>query len=139
MENTHLNSGDLAKAVGVNKETLRFYERKGLLRRPERTESGYRLFDSSDVERLTFIRNAKSLGFSLSEIKQLLSIADGNITCRDEVKSIAKSKLNFIDAQIESLNNWKRTLSKLLCDCEKTDSDDLCPIIQDLSKGENNA
>ena len=138
MKTTDLNSGDLARAVGVNKETLRFYERKELLRRPERTESGYRLFDSSDVERLTFIRNAKSLGFSLSEIKQLLSIADGNITCRDEVKSIAKSKLNFIDAQIESLNNWKRTLSKLLCDCEKTDNDDLCPIIEDLSKGKSN-
>ena len=137
MKTIDLNSGGLARAVGVNKETLRFYERKGLLREPERTESGYRLFDSSDVERLVFIRNAKSLGFSLSEIKQLLSIADGNITCRDEIKSIAKSKLNFIDAQIESLNNWKRTLSKLLCDCEKTDSDDLCPIIEDLSKGKS--
>ena len=135
MKTANLFSADLALAVGINKETLRFYERKGLLRKPERTEAGYRLFDSSDVERLTFIRNAKSLGFSLSEIKQLLSIADGNITCRDEVKKITKSKLKFIDAQIENLNNWKRTLSKLLCDCEKTENDNLCPIIQDLSKG----
>ena len=118
---------------------MRFYERQGLLRKPERTEAGYRLFDYTDVERLSFIKNAKSLGFSLSEVKQLLSIADGAITCRDEVKSITKSKLNFIDDQIESLNNWKRTLSKLLCDCEKTDGNDLCPIIQDLSKGESNA
>ncbi|MCH8026940.1 MAG: heavy metal-responsive transcriptional regulator [candidate division Zixibacteria bacterium] len=138
MKTTHLNSGDLARAVGVNKETLRFYERKGILRKPERTEAGYRLFDSTDVERLTFIKKAKSLGFSLGEIKELLAIADGNITCRDEVKSIAKNKLKFIDSQIESLNNWKRTLSKLLCDCEDTDDKSLCPIIEDLSKGESN-
>ena len=139
MKTTQINSGDLARAVGVNKETLRFYERKGLLRKPKRTEAGYRLFDSTDVERLTFIKNAKRLGFSLREIRELLAIADGNITCRDEVKRIAKSKLSFIDTQIESLNNWKRTLSKLLCDCEKTDDKGLCPIIEDLSKGESNA
>ncbi|MCH9032547.1 MAG: heavy metal-responsive transcriptional regulator [candidate division Zixibacteria bacterium] len=138
MKTKHLNSGDLARAVEVNKETLRFYERKGLLRKPERTKAGYRLFDSTDVERLTFIKNAKSLGFSLMEIRELLAISDGNITSRDKVKSIAKSKLDFIDAQIKSLNNWKRTLSKLLYDCEKNDGNGLCPIIEDLSKGKSN-
>ena len=137
--NTHVfRISELANKAGVNKETVRFYEKKGLLSDPTRTDAGYRQYSQSDLERLVFIKNAKSLGFSLGEIKELLAIADGNITCRDEVKSIAKSKLKFIDSQIESLNNWKRTLSKLLCDCEDTNDKSLCPIIEDLSKGESN-
>ena len=74
-----LKTSELAKKAGVNKETIRFYEKKGLLLKPIRTESGYRQYTSKDVERIIFIKNAKELGFALVEIKELLAIADGDI------------------------------------------------------------
>ena len=115
MKSTHLNSGDLALAVGVNKETLRFYERKGLLRKPERTEAGYRLFDSTDVERLSFIKNAKSLGFSLSEIKQLISIAmaasEAGNAQQSKVPVEVKSARKLITFSFTPRPSWFRTVA----------------------------
>lgn len=131
-----LKTSELAKKAGVNKETIRFYEKKGLLLKPIRTESGYRQYTSKDVERIIFIKNAKELGFALVEIKELLAIADGDIYKCCDVRIIAESKLEHIDLQIRQLSKLKKILSKLVTECQKSKTIKECPIIESLSKGE---
>ncbi len=131
-----LKTSELAQKAGVNKETIRFYEKKGLLLKPIRTESGYRQYTSKDVERIIFIKNAKELGFALVEIKELLAIADGDIYKCCDVRIIAESKLEHIDLQIRQLSKLKKILSKLVTECQKSKTIKECPIIESLSKGE---
>ncbi len=130
-----MKTGELASKAGVNKETIRFYENKGLLPNPLRTDSGYRLYENKDVERLIFIKNAKELGFALSEIKELLAIADGNVFKCCDVRIIAENKLEFIENQIQQLTKLKKTLSKLVITCKQSETISDCPIIESLSKG----
>ena len=131
-----LKTSELAQKAGVNKETIRFYEKKGLLLKPIRTESGYRQYTFKDVERIIFIKNAKELGFALVEIKELLAIADGDIYKCCDVIIIAESKLEHIDLQIRQLSKLKKILSKLVTECQKSKTIKECPIIESLSKGE---
>lgn len=134
--NRHVfKTSELANKAGVNKETVRFYEKKGLLSEPVRTEAGYRQFSQKDIERLVFIKNAKELGFSLSEIKELLAIADGDIYKCSDVRQIAESKLDHINNQLKHLNKLKRTLTKLVTECQRSKTIKHCPIIESLSKG----
>lgn len=133
--NRHVfKTSELANKAGVNKETVRFYEKKGLLSEPVRTEAGYRQFSQKDIERLVFIKNAKELGFSLSEIKELLAIADGDIYKCSDVRQIAESKLDHINNQLRHLNKLKRTLTKLVTECQRAKTIKDCPIIESLSK-----
>ena len=135
MNHHFLKTGELAVKAGVSKETIRFYEKKGLMTVPARTDGGYRQYSQKDVERLIFIRNAKELGFSLSEIKELLAIADGNIyKCRD-VRRIAERKLDHISHQLKHLKRLKTTLVNLVAECQRVETIQHCPIIETLSKG----
>src|SRR5688500_14392362 len=98
-----LTIGQLARTAGVNVETVRYYERRGLMPIPARRESGYRLYSADDLERMQFIRRAKDLGFTLREIEDLLMIrADPQCTCSD-VHERAMRKIEDIDARIEDL------------------------------------
>ena len=134
--NTHVfRTGELANKAGVNRETVRFYEKKGLLSDPIRTDAGYRQYSQSDLERLVFIKNAKELGFSLSEVKELLSIADGDIYKCSEVRLIAEGKLDHITNQMKRLAKLKRTLTSLVTECQRAKTIKHCPIIESLSKG----
>lgn len=128
-------SSELANMAGVNKETIRFYEKKGLLTAPMRTAGGYRQFSQEDLERLLFIRNAKELGFALTEIKELLAIADGDIYKCCDVREIAQSKLNHINKQLKHLSTLKATLTKLVSECQQARTIKHCPIIESLSRG----
>ena len=128
-------TSELANMARVNRETIRFYEKKGLLSEPVRTDSGYRQFLQKDLDRLIFIKNAKGLGFSLSEIKELLAIADGEIYKCSDVRIIAQSKLDHITIQIKQLTKLKNTLTNLVAECQKTTTINNCPIIESLSKG----
>lgn len=126
---------ELANRAGVNKETIRFYEKKGLLAVPKRTTGGYRQYSQEDLERLVFIKNAKELGFALSEIKELLAIADGDIyKCRD-VRQIAENKLEHINNQLKHLKKLKTTLTGLVTECHRAKTIKYCPIIESLSRG----
>ena len=128
-------TSELAARAKVNKETIRFYEKKGLLVEPSRTASGYRQYSQADFKRLVFIKSAKQLGFSLAEIKELLAIADGKIyNCRD-VRQIAESKIEHIAGQIQQLKRLKKTLTTLVKECQQTRTLTHCPIIESLSKG----
>lgn len=133
--NTHvLRTGELAHRAGVNKETIRFYEKSGLLADPQRTAGGYRQYSQEDLKRLIFVKNAKELGFSLAEIKELLALADGDIYKCCDVRQIAESKLAHITNQMKQLGNLKRTLTKLVAECQQARTIAHCPIIESLSR-----
>lgn len=105
-----LTIGQVAKHAGVGIETIRFYERKGLIAEPARKESGYRQYDDSAVARPAFIRQAKALEFSLNEISDLLSIkSDTNTVCND-VKQLAQEKLDDIELKIKMLQRMRNSL-----------------------------
>ncbi len=136
MVSSHVyQTSELAKKAEVNKETIRFYEKKGLLSDPIRTDGGYRQYSQEDLERLIFIKNAKELGFALSEIKELLAIADGDIYKCSDVRQIAESKLDHINNKLKHLRKLKTTLTKLVAECQRAATIKNCPIIESLSKG----
>lgn len=110
-------SGVLARLAGVNLETLRYYERKGLLPQPPRTSSGYRAYPREALRRLQFIKGAQELGFTLGEVKDLLSIRlDPAGTCQD-VSGRVTAKLNDIDRKIAPLRTIRSELKSLLSAC----------------------
>jgi MerR family mercuric resistance operon transcriptional regulator len=125
-----LTIGQLAKRADVGVETVRFYEREGLLEEPDRRESGYRQYDESVVRRLEFIRRAKELGFTLKEIKELLSLKiDPSTTCAD-VKERAETKISDIEQKIRTLQRMKRALVKVTKSCSGSGSTSDCPILE---------
>lgn len=127
-----MSIGQVAKQAGLSVETIRFYERKELIEAPERKESGYRQFAESDIRRLLFIQQAKTLGFSLMEIKELLSIKEDPATGSREVKNLAQAKLNDIEEKIDMLQRMKLTLKTLVDRCPGEGSKRNCPILEAL-------
>jgi len=124
--------GEVAKQTGVGVETIRFYERKGLIDEPPRKASGYRQYDGGIIKHLSFIRKAKTLGFTLTEIKELLSLkAEEGSDCED-VKLLAGEKLADIEQKLESLRRMKRILKKLVDQCPGKGSARDCPILDAL-------
>jgi DNA-binding transcriptional MerR regulator len=113
-----LQIGELSRKLGVNPQTIYFYERIGLIPKPIRTESGYRLFDEQDVERLFFIHQAKALGLNLDEIKEILSLQEGQTIPCGEVYQRLLVKVEQIQQQISQLQAFKGKLVKLLHCCE---------------------
>ena len=131
-----LTIGQLAKHADVGVETVRFYERKGLLAEPNRKPSGYRQYDAGVVDRLQFIKRAKELGFTLNEIKELLSLrVDPTTTCAD-VKNRAESKIDDIKAKIRTLQRMKKALVKVTKECSGRGGTSECPILEALDKGD---
>lgn len=127
-----LTIGLVARRSGVGVETVRFYEREGLLAKPARTISGYRQFDEQVIARLRFIQRAKELGFTLNEIKELLSLRiDPSTTCAD-VKLRAETKIADVEAKIESLKRIRRALVKLTKACSGRGTTNECPILDAL-------
>lgn len=130
-----LRSGELAIRAGVNVETLRFYEREGLLHEPPRRPSGYRRYPADAIDVVRFIRRAQALGFSLKEIKELLTLrAVPRATCGDVV-SLARKKVEEIDSKLRDLRSMKAALSRLLTDCTAAAPIARCPIIESLASG----
>ncbi|MDA1049458.1 MAG: heavy metal-responsive transcriptional regulator [Planctomycetota bacterium] len=126
--------GQLAKRAGVGVETVRFYERKGLLAVPERKPSGYRQYDEEVVDRLRFIKRAKELGFTLNEIKELLSLRlDPTTTCAD-VKKRSAEKIDDIEAKIRTLQRMKKALVKVTKACRGRGGTCECPILEALDR-----
>jgi len=127
-----LSIGQLAKQAGVGVETVRFYEREGLLAEPERRQSGYRQYQIDTVQRLLFIRRAKELGFTLKEIRELLSLrVDEDKTCAD-VRQQAEAKIADIQDRIRSLQRMKRALVKVTRTCSSSGPTSECPILDAL-------
>ena len=130
-----LHTGELARQAGVNVETLRFYEREGLLAEPPRRPSGYRAYPPEAVDLVLFIQRAKQLGFSLKEVKELLALREvPRATCGDVVV-IAERKVADIDAKISDLRAMRVALTKLLKECPGSAPIAQCPIIESLAGG----
>ena len=129
-----LRSGELANRGGVNLETVRYYERRGLLPKPPRTPAGYRTFDADAVSRLRFIKQAQALGFSLKEIKELLALRlDPRASCAD-VRRRAEAKIADIDGKLRALRAIKRALVRLTAACAGRGPVSACPILESLEE-----
>jgi MerR family mercuric resistance operon transcriptional regulator len=127
-----LTIGQLAKKATVNIQTVRYYERRGLLPKPRRLESGYRQYSLDDLARLRFIRHAKELGFSLKEISELFSLrVDPNTTCLD-VKRRTEVKIADVEVKIRSLQRIKKALTQLVSLCQGRGPTSECPILEAL-------
>ncbi len=129
-----LSIGQVARRAGVGVETVRFYERQGLLEKLPRKESGYRQYPPEAVSRLHFIKKAKEVGFSLKEIKELLSLRlDSAATCQD-VRSRAEAKILDIEQKLQALTRMKQALTDLTKACSGRGSVSECPILQAIGK-----
>lgn len=130
MEN--MTIGQLARRTELNVESVRYYERRGLIPEPRRSKSGYRLYSQEAIARINFIKRAKTLGFSLSEISELLSLrVDPESTCR-MVRTRAREKTADIESKIETLQDMKRALVKLTASCRGSGPTSECPILDFL-------
>ena len=129
-----LTIGRVARGAGIAIDTVRYYERQGLLEKPERTSSGYRQYPASAVARLRFIRQAKELGFSLREIRELLALrVDARKTCGD-VKKRALRKIADVEHRIAQLERMRRALARLASQCSGAGPTSRCPILEALER-----
>ena len=120
MENGGLMIGELAKLAGVTAETIRYYERERVIPRPKRTGTGkYRRYEQRDADRLRFVKRARNLGFSLDDVRELLTLAesDPKKPCGD-VDQIARAHMAAVDAKIAQLTALRRELGRLTADCD---------------------
>ncbi len=133
---TDLKIGQLAKQVGVNIETVRYYERLNLLGPTSRLPSGYRLYNREAQRRLRFIKNAQALGFTLHEIEELLDLRVSSTARCGDVQRTAEAKLKHVEAKVRDLQALARALRSLIRDCRAGQPTDRCPILQSLEKNE---
>jgi Hg(II)-responsive transcriptional regulator len=126
-----LTIGQLAEQAHVNRETVRYYERRRLLQRPSRSIAGYRVFSDDALRRLRFIRHAKMLGFSLEEIKELLALRVRSIDTCDRVRERTLIKITDIERKIGALQEMRRALGDLVSTCSRQRKTE-CPILGSL-------
>ncbi len=125
-----LTIGKVSRLTGIGVETIRFYEKSGLIDAPPRTGSGYRQYPESTAARIRFIRHAKELGFTLNEIKGLLHLRLNPTTSCDEVRHIAEEKRLNVRAKIESLKGMERALGELIGACAVGGPTGECPFLE---------
>lgn len=131
-----LTIGQVARAAAVGVETIRFYERQGLITQPPRRHSSFRRYPPEVVRRVQFIRRAKELGFTLREIKELLSLrVDPNTTCA-EVRSMTRAKIADVERKMVELEAIKRVLDRLAATCRGKGPTSECPILDLLDEEE---
>ena len=122
--------GKLARSAGVNIETIRFYERKGLMPKPARKPSGYRLYSDADLKRLNFITMAKKHGFTLKEIKDLLELRVAPQSTCEEVRIKANEKIRVIEEKLQELERMRKALQTLVASCHGSNPAGDCPILE---------
>jgi MerR family mercuric resistance operon transcriptional regulator len=130
-----LKIGQLAKQSGVNIETIRYYERRNLIPEPPRLASGYRQYSPDYVTRIRFIKRAQDMGFSLTEIADLLALRVNSDSVCDEVQKQAELKIVDIETKIQMLQRMKIALSDLVKACQENQLTDECPILITLDMG----
>ena len=126
--------GRAAKEVGVNTQTIRYYERLNLLNPSARRPSGYRIYGEQEIRRLQFIRNAQKLGFTLREITDLLGLRVRSKAQCGAVKTKARAKLADVEAKLGELQALARSLRSLIQACEQGRPTDACPILKSLEQ-----
>ncbi len=130
----HFTVGKLSSEANINVETVRYYESIGLMPKPKRTESGYRVYSEKDLQRLKFIKNSQQLGFTLKEIKELLFLKiDEETNCKD-LQRMAEDKIKEVDIKLMELRKIKKALIKLASQCNASAPKGDCPILENLEK-----
>ena len=125
--------GTLARKASVNIETIRYYQRRGLLQEPPKPVEGYRLYPLDSIQRILFIKRAQRLGFSLEEIINLIHLGEGS--CVD-VKNVAMQKLSLIEDRLTDLGRMRQTLLDLVQRCDTDQSQPGCPLVASLAERE---
>jgi DNA-binding transcriptional MerR regulator len=124
--------GRVAKDAKVNIQTLRYYERVGMIKPESRDASGYRMYAGDSVKRVGFIKKAQELGFTLAEIKELLTLRGNSAQSRSTARKKASAKLAVIRGRIADLKSLEKTLQGLIKDCERGSLDGPCPILEKM-------
>ena len=128
--------GEAAERAGVNVQTLRYYERTGLLPKATRRPSGYRQYDADTVRLVHFIKNAQELGFTLRDISELIALRKNPKSC-SKAATLALAKVEEIDRRVRRLTAMRKTLAELATACRNGDANHECPIIEALTDGHN--
>lgn len=126
---SRLRIGELAEAAGVRKDTIRYYERTGLLPAPQRTSAGYRVYHPSDVDRIKFVRAAQGLGYTLTETQALLLVRAGDVLAGSEMLAVTRVKLREALARVEQLKRIETSLEQLGKAPTHEAESDTCPIL----------
>ncbi len=134
MAGNEIGIGEVSRRTGCNIETIRYYERIGLVPKPERTASRYRIYAREDVQRLVFVRRARELGFTLDEIRDLLRLAADVPDACAEARDVAAGHLGDVRAKIADLKKMERMLALAVSQCERGERPG-CPVIDALSSG----
>ena len=122
--------GEVAQRAGVNLQTLRYYERRGLLPDPRRRHSRYRDYEADAVRLVRFIKEAQELGFTLKEVGELIELRDNRTRSRRDVRALAAAKVEQIQNRLDRLTIMKRGLEDLIAACRTSDGSPCCPIIE---------
>lgn len=133
---THLKIKRAAELSGVGVETVRFYEREGLIPEPPRSGSGYRQYPPEAVRRIRFIKRAQALGFTLPEIRELLDLTRLPETTPADIRNRAQTKIKTIDQKLQVLQTMRATLARLVEACHGTGPLSNCPILESLNTDE---
>ena len=138
--NNSAKIGWVAKETGLSIDTIRFYEKEGLVKRSGRTEGGFRLFGPSQIQDLRFVRKSQELGFSLQEIRELLIARSENLPACSHVRDLLERKLATVGQKIEELQTLERTLTVALRKCVREakavgpSHENCCPVLEELSR-----
>jgi MerR family transcriptional regulator, mercuric resistance operon regulatory protein len=127
-----MRTSELAGQAGVNPETLRYYERRGLLYAPRRTAGGYRDYPAAAVELLRFIKRAQQLGFTLDDVEELLHLNDGGPDSCDAARALAETRQADLDARIADLRRMRDSLTDLIVSCERPRAARSCALLAAL-------
>jgi len=127
-----MRSSEVAAQAQVNTQTLRYYERRGLLPEPERTTSGYRAYSVDAVRLVRFVKRAQQLGFTLNDIEELLHLAGGGPASCEGAKTMARSRIADLERRIQELAGMRDALSRLVETCDRPRDERDCPILHDI-------
>jgi Hg(II)-responsive transcriptional regulator len=129
-----LTIGKLASAAGVNAQTIRYYERSGLFRAPQRTPGGYRQFGPDELQRLLFIRRAQAVGFSLEEVRELLALRVHDARSCTSVSRRVEAKIETTEQKIRELQRLLKSLKGLSASCAARERTADCPVLEALAE-----
>jgi Hg(II)-responsive transcriptional regulator len=129
----HMRTHEVADRAGVNTQTLRYYERRGLLAPPPRSAAGYRDYPASAVGVLRFVKRAQELGFSLTEVDELLGLAAGGPDSCDGARALAEAHVAELDRKIADLRRMRASLGELVATCERPRANRMCPLLDAIA------
>lgn len=128
-----MRTSEVALRAGVNTQTLRYYERRGLLAEPPRSRSGYREYPAGTVGVLVFVKRAQRLGFTLAEIEELLEMTEGGPKACDQARALAQAHVAELDRKIADLRQMRASLRQLVATCDRPRADRSCPLLHALA------